>query len=110
MTPTTPTFTLAPIQIRAARPDDAITLRDLAELDSAAVLHGDVLVAVVDVEIRAALSLSDGRAIADPFRRTADLVELLRTRAHLMGLRDGSRRRRFTLRRPAAATPVALAR
>ena len=108
MTPTSPAFTLAPIQIRAAGEDDAPALRRLAALDSAPVLHGDVLIATLDGELRAALSLRDGRAIADPFSRTADLVELLRTRAHLMGLRDGSRRR-FSLRRP-AASPVALAR
>jgi hypothetical protein len=109
MTTSSSTFTLSTIQIRASRPDDADALRRLAEVDSAAVLRGDVLVATVDGELRAALSLSDGRTIADPFTRTADVVELLRTRAHLMGMRAGSRRRRFTLRRP-AATPVALAR
>jgi hypothetical protein len=107
MTPTT--LTLATIQIRAARPEDALALRRLAELDSAAGLRGDVLIATVDGVLRAALSTSDGRAIADPFALTDDLVELLRTRAHLMGMRAGSRRRRFTLRRP-AASPVALAR
>jgi hypothetical protein len=109
MTTTSPTFTLPTIQIRAAGAGDADALDRLAALDSATVLRGDVLIATVDGEPRAALALSDGRVIADPFSLTADLVELLRTRAHLMGMRAGSRRRRFTLRRP-AASPVALAR
>jgi hypothetical protein len=109
MTPTRPALTLATIQIRAARPEDTDALRRLAVLDSAAALDGDVLIATVDGQLRAALATSDGRAIADPFSPTADLVELLRTRARLMGVRGGSRRRRLSLRRP-AAPPVALAR
>lgn len=102
MTPTTPT-TLPTIQIRQARPDDAAALRRLAALDSAAPLRGTILLAVVDGELRAALSADDGRAVADPFARTADLVELLRTRAQPLGARAGQRRRR-------PATTVALAR
>jgi hypothetical protein len=38
-------------------------------------------VAEVDGNIHAAISLSDGRAIADPFRHTAELVDLLKMRA-----------------------------
>ena len=69
------------IEIRPARPDDAVALHSLAALDSALPLEGDVLVALVDAEPVAALSLGDGRAIADPFRRTADVVDLLEFRA-----------------------------
>ena len=106
---TTPTPMLQSISIRPARSADKQTLWRLAALDSAAVLHGDVLVAEADNEIVAALSLADGRTIADPFRLTADLVELLRTRARLMGAPGSENRRgRHSLRRP---TPtVALAR
>jgi hypothetical protein len=39
-----------------------------------------VLVAELDGEIVAAVPFEGGRAIADPFRPTAELVELLRTR------------------------------
>jgi hypothetical protein len=46
-----------------------------------------MVVAEVDGEIRAAVSLSDGTAIADPFHRTADLVALAETRAHQLRTR-----------------------
>src|SRR3954468_4980387 len=75
------------IEIRPARPDDAAALRDLAGLDSARPLQGDVLVALVDDTAVAALSLADGRAGADPFQRTADTVALLKLRANGHGNR-----------------------
>ena len=64
----------------ATRYDDA-ELRTLAALDSARPLAGSVIVAESDGRIDAALSLEDGRAIADPFRPTAGLVDVLRARA-----------------------------
>ena len=67
--------------IRRTTPDDGAALLRLASIDSARPLGPDALVAVVDGELRAAVSLRDGRAIADPFRPTAELVELLRVRA-----------------------------
>lgn len=67
--------------IRRATPTDAQALGRLAAVDSEQPLGGDALVALVDGELRAALSLLDGRAIADPFRHTAELVDLLRVRA-----------------------------
>ena len=85
------------IEIRPARPDDAVALHSLASLDSALPLEGDVLVAIVDAEPVAALSLDDGRAIADPFRRTADTVALLKLRAAGHGERE-RRRPRLALR------------
>ena len=69
------------VVIRRATPADAAALARLAALDTAPELDGDKLVAEAGGHIRAALSLSDGRAIADPFRPTAALVTLLRTRA-----------------------------
>jgi len=103
------TMTLPTIQIRVARPQDEATLLRLAALDSAPALRGDVLVAVVDGEILAATAIDSGRVIADPFRHTADLVELLRTRAHLLGERGSETgRKRLSLRR--LASPIALAR
>ena len=67
--------------IRVATPFDDVELRRLAALDSARPLSGPVLVAQSDGRIDAALSLEDGRAIADPFRPTAGLVDVLRARA-----------------------------
>src|SRR4051812_44810792 len=106
----TPVHTpLETIVIRPARPEDERALVRLAALDSAAALKGDSLVVDVDGQIVAALGLEHDRAIADPFRPTADLVELLRTRARLMGIPGSTnRRRRHSLRRPSPT--VALAR
>jgi len=70
------------ITIRPAYADDAVALLRLAGLDSASqVPPMPVLVAEVDGELRAALSLSDGSAIADPFFPTLHLLDLLRTHA-----------------------------
>lgn len=70
------------IVIRPAFADDALPLIRLAALDSApAVPAAPLLVAELDGELRVALSLVDGRVIADPFVATAEVVELLRFRA-----------------------------
>jgi hypothetical protein len=69
------------VTIRRAYPDDEPALRRLAALDSAPAPAGEVLVAEVGGELHAAIAVADGAAVADPFRRTADLVELLRLRA-----------------------------
>jgi hypothetical protein len=66
--------------IRVATRFDDAELRRLAALDSARPLSGSVLIAQSDGRIDAALSLDDGRAIADPFRPTAGLVDVLRAR------------------------------
>ena len=64
------------VLLRVARDDDELVR--LAELDSARPLAGPALVAETDGAIVAALCLSTGRAIADPFVPTRQLVELLR--------------------------------
>jgi hypothetical protein len=70
------------IVIREAGPDDAPALGRLAALDSASALEGsEVLIAEVAGEAWAALSLPDGRAVADPFRPSGELLALLRVRA-----------------------------
>ena len=66
------------ITIRQATSQDAFALRRLAALDDRAALHGEVLVAEHGGEIRAALSIDDGRSIANPFAPTARLVDMLR--------------------------------
>jgi len=69
------------VVIRRAAADDLDALRYLAALDSARALLGDVLVAESDGIVRAAYSVDEQRAIADPFIPTAHLVTLLQTRA-----------------------------
>jgi hypothetical protein len=106
--PNTPPPAELSIVIRADRPDDLAALARLAGLDSAPVPASPLLVAEVGGELRAALSLLDGAAIADPFHRTASVLGLLRMRAEQ--LRGGSPRRgrlRARLRRVAGRTPAA---
>ncbi len=69
------------ITIRLARVGDGPALRRLAALDSAEVPAGELLLAEVEGVLRAALSLSEGTSIADPFAPTADVVALLAARA-----------------------------
>lgn len=69
------------VTIRLAYPDDEATLWRLAALDSAALPRAPFLLAEVEGEVRAALSLGDGRAIADPFFPTLRLIAVLRAHA-----------------------------
>jgi hypothetical protein len=68
-------------RIRLATPDDAGAVRRLAELDSQSPLAGEVLVAEHEGALLAAVSLEQGRAVADPFRPSAHAVTQLRLRA-----------------------------
>jgi len=70
------------LTIRLATSSDELAVRRLASLDSASPPTGDVLLAEMGNELWAALSVDTGTAIADPFRPSADLVDLLRLRAH----------------------------
>ena len=72
----------AELVIRAAAPRDDAALTRLAQLDAKPRPDSaDLLVAEIDGEVRAALPLGGGSAIADPFQPTAELVELLKMRA-----------------------------
>jgi hypothetical protein len=53
----------------------------LALLDDRRPPKGPALLAYVGDELRAAVGLRDGQAVADPFRPTAEIVELLRLQA-----------------------------
>jgi hypothetical protein len=69
------------VTLRRAGAADANALRVLAELDSSVAPTGPVLIAEVDGRLRAALPLDGAPALADPFHRGAELIELLRMRA-----------------------------
>jgi hypothetical protein len=69
------------VTLRYSSAADGENLRALAELDSARAPSGVSLVAEIDGRLRAALPLDGSPAIADPFHRGLDLVELLRLRA-----------------------------
>jgi hypothetical protein len=64
--------------LRPAHADDCDALTKLAQLDSAKPLKGDVMIAFAGDRPAAAMSLYDGRIIADPFLLTADAAALLR--------------------------------
>jgi hypothetical protein len=106
-------FVLAPnaagVTIREATGDDDEALARLAQLDSTRPLgdpefrsrnSGVILVAEVHGELRAAYSLSEGRTIADPFHRTAELVDLLMLRANHLNGGARSTKRRSTAPQP----------
>jgi len=84
--------------LRRSTADDAAALARLARLDSAPRPQGDMLVAEVDERIVAAVPFTGGRAIADPFRPTADIVTLLEARVELLSV--GTRAPRMRLRLP----------
>jgi hypothetical protein len=65
------------LTIRLARGADEDALCRLAELDSSRPPRGLVLVAEVEDELWAAVSLDDFHAVADPFQPTGELVWLL---------------------------------
>jgi hypothetical protein len=81
--------------LRLTTADDAPALWRLAALDDAPPLDGEALMAVLDGEPVAALSLSDGRVVANPFRRTADIVALLQMRAERLSGGERAARRRL---------------
>jgi hypothetical protein len=72
----------------------------LAELDSQRPLTGPALLGEIDGRPAAAISLDDGRVVADPFQHTAQLVALLRMRAQ--GLHAADRQPSVTERLHAA--------
>jgi hypothetical protein len=69
------------VVIRAARGSDGPVLRRLAALDSSELPAGDLLVAEADGTLVAAMAIESGEHVADPFRRTADVLALLSLRA-----------------------------
>ena len=69
------------LALRLAHSDEAGLVRRLADLDDARMLDGEILLALVDGQAVAALSLTDGRVVANPFLPTAEAVALLTLRA-----------------------------
>jgi len=77
-----------PVLVRRATPADLSRIRTLAHLDDRRLSDGPHLVAEVGGEAIAAMSLSSGQVVADPFRRTRDAEELLRLRAAQIAERE----------------------
>lgn len=96
------------LTIRPAYADDHLALQRLASLDSAvAVPPHPLLVAEVDGEIRVALSVHDGSAIADPFFPTAAILGMLRGHVRANKWRRRVPRRLRSGRRAARAPQTA---
>lgn len=71
----------ARVTVRLAEPVDESLLQRLASLDSTRLPSGPLLVGEMGGSIQAAVPVHGGRAIANPFVRTAELVTLLELRA-----------------------------
>jgi hypothetical protein len=95
-------MTAQTVSLRHATAADERALKNLAALDGRRLPAGPFLVAEIDGELRSALSLGDGAVIADPFRHTAHLVDLLRShgaaQASAKRRRAGARVNRIRLR------------
>jgi hypothetical protein len=68
------------ITVRRSHSGDEVELSRLAALDSASPPRGPALIAEAGERMLAALPLGGGRAVADPFEPTAELVALLELR------------------------------
>jgi hypothetical protein len=68
------------LTIRPATPYDDAAIEQIAQFDSARPPAAPVLVAEVAGDVVAAISLSTGSVVADPFRHTAKAVRMLRLR------------------------------
>jgi hypothetical protein len=87
------------VTIRRATEADQPALERLAVLDSARLPSGATLIAEAGGEQQAAIEVATGATIADPFRPTAHLIELLELRAAELRRRaDSPRRARLGLR------------
>ena len=67
--------------IRLATEEDVRALWQLAQLDSQRPLSGNIIIGEIDGTPAAAVSLTDGRMVSDPFRATGQLTQSLRMRA-----------------------------
>jgi hypothetical protein len=91
------------ITIRRLGADDNAAVTRLAQLDTARRPRGELIGAELDGHLVAAISTTTSEAIADPFRRTAEIVEMLRVRLTQLNARPTFRTRLMSLLRPARA-------
>jgi hypothetical protein len=100
---------MSDLTLRICGDVDYPALQRLAERDSAVVPGGRLLAAESEGRLLAAISLESGAVIADPFQRTADAVELLRSRAGQLRRAHGPAGPKPVppLPRPASGAPAA---
>jgi hypothetical protein len=87
------------VTVRQSHTGDESAIARLAALDSSSPPRGPALIAEADSRMLAALPLGSGRAIADPFEPTAELVALLELRRSQIEAADSASRERRGLRR-----------
>ncbi len=85
------------LTIRSATTADAVALDRLAQLDSRQLPTAPHLLAESGGRLIAAVSATDGDAVADPFVRSGDAVALLQRRARQLRGKARPRRRRSSL-------------
>ncbi|HUR87072.1 MAG TPA: hypothetical protein VMY78_17210 [Solirubrobacteraceae bacterium] len=71
----------APVLIRRAAPADNAAIERLAALDEGELPCGERLIALIAGRPVAAMEVSSGATVADPFVATSSVVELLGLRA-----------------------------
>jgi hypothetical protein len=91
------------LTIRRADSSDTGALVRLAALDSASPPTGETVLAEVGGELWAAVEMDTGAAIADPFRPSGELVDLLRLQVSLDGRAARRERRPLSRLLPRAA-------
>ncbi len=84
------------VALRRATFADRVAVSRLAQLDDTDAPQGDLLLAELDGRLVAALPMAGGQAIADPFVRTQEIVELMNVRASALSPATRSLMRRAT--------------
>jgi hypothetical protein len=91
------------LTIRRADASDTGALARLAALDSAYPPTGEAVLAEVGGELWAAVEIGSGAVIADPFRPSGEIVDLLRLQVSLAGRAERPERRVLARLLPRAA-------
>jgi hypothetical protein len=95
------------ISIRRLGGDDLAEVERLAQLDSRRPPEGALLGVEIEGRLLAAISLTTGESMADPFSRTGELRALLELRAAQLRRREDRRGRPLHLPRPKARAALA---
>ena len=93
-----------PVTLRLATDSDCAALERLAQRDCRPLPAGPHLVAERDGRIEAVISLATAETVADPFRRTTELCELLRCHAGGVRVRPERSPASLRTRRPELVT------
>ena len=86
-----------PVSLRLCRAHDDPALERLAQLEGTRIRSGRYVIAEVNGTIVAAQPLDGGAPIADPFRKTAQVLPLLRLRVEQLAQPNGRHARWYVL-------------